>query len=315
MRSSSLSGRRAMRYMPRACLTTTSYRDDMLLDQFVSQGGEMSTLNDFYANKIAVVTGAGSGIGRSIARLLSRCGAKVHCVDINGEAAAAVAGELNNAEAHTLDVTDAEAVRALADKIYADDGRVDLLFNNAGIGHAALVLETELEDWRSVLEVNVMGVVNGIHAFLPRMVQQPTVSHLVNTASGAGLFPHPKMAPYCASKHAVVGLSQSLSAELHDSKVKVTILCPGVINTAIAKNTKMRGETRMHQSQTVEFYEKNGATPDKVAVDLLNDIRKGKLFCLTPRTEVGLGWLVYRLSPGLAIRLMRAQINKILGAR
>ena len=275
----------------------------------------MPTLNDFYANKIAVVTGAGSGIGRSIARLLARCGAKVHCADINGEAAATVAGELDNAEAHTLDVTDAEAVRALADKIYAKDGRVDLLFNNAGIGHAALMADTQLEDWRSVLEVNVMGVVNGIHAFLPRMVQQSTAAHIVNTASGAGLIPHPKMAAYCASKHAVVGLSTSLSAELHDSNVRVTILCPGVINTAIVKNTKMRGETRTHQSQAIEFYEKNGAAPHKVAIDLLNDVRNAKLFCLSPRTEVGIGWLLYRLSPGLAIRLMRAQINKILGTR
>lgn len=275
----------------------------------------MPTLNDFYANKIAVVTGAGSGIGRSIARLLSRCGTKVHCADINGEAASTVAGELDNAEAHTLDVTDAEAVRALADKIYAKDGRVDLLFNNAGIGHAALMADTQLEDWRSVLEVNVMGVVNGIHAFLPRMVQQSTAAHIVNTASGAGLIPHPKMAAYCASKHAVVGLSTSLSAELHDSNVRVTILCPGVINTAIVKNTKMRGETRTHQSQAIEFYEKNGAAPHKVAIDLLNDVRNAKLFCLSPRTEVGIGWLLYRLSPGLAIRLMRAQINKILGTR
>ena len=276
---------------------------------------EQAACAGFYRNKVAVVTGAGSGIGRAIARLLAHYGARVHCADINGAATAAVASELSHAQAHTLDVTDAAAVQALAEHIYATDGRVDLLFNNAGIGHAAQVLETELQDWRAVLEVNVLGVVNGIHAFLPRMVKQATRSHIVNTASGAGLFPHPKMAAYSASKHAVVGLSTSLAAELHGSNVVVTVLCPGVINTDIAKNTRMRGETKAHQSQTIDYYQKNGATPDKVATDLLNDVRNAKLFCLTPRGQVGLGWLIYRLSPRLAQRVMRAEIDKILGLR
>ena len=271
--------------------------------------------DDFYKGKVAVVTGAGSGIGRSIARLLDRCGAKVHCADIDAEAAATVVAELSHAQAHRLDVADAKAVQALADRVFAEDGHVDLLVNNAGIGHAALVMDTELDDWRRVLDVNLMGVVNGIHAFLPRMLHQSAVSHIVNTASGAGLFPHPRMAPYCASKHAVVGLSTSLSAELHGSTVKVTILCPGVIDTAIAKKTQMRGETKTHQTQTIDYYQKHGATPDKVAMDLLSDVRKGKLFSLTPRMQVGIGWFVYRFSPGLAIRLMRAEIDKILGIR
>lgn len=275
----------------------------------------MSALDDYYNGKVAVVTGAGSGIGRAIARRLDHHGARVHCADIDADAAATLAGELSRATAHVLDVADAQAVQALADRVYAEEGRVDLLFNNAGIGHAALLLDTELADWRTVMDVNVMGVVHGIHAFLPRMVAQSTVSHIINTASGAGLIPHPKMAVYTASKHAIVGLSTSLAAELGDSKVRVTILCPGVINTGIAKRTHMRGETRSHQSTTVAFYEKNGAAPEKVAVDLLNDVRKSRLFCLTPRTEVGIGWFVYRLSPRLAIVLMRKQINRILGTR
>ena len=275
----------------------------------------MPAFNGFYANKIAVVTGAGSGIGRAIAGLLDQCGAKVHCADVDGSAAASVAAMLRRGRAHTLDVTDADALRALADAIYAEEGRVDLLFNNAGIGHAALVTETELDDWRRLLEVNVMGVVNGIHAFLPRLLAQPTVSHIVNTASGAGLLPHPRMAPYSASKHAVVGLSTSLAAELHGSKVKVTVLCPGVINTAIARSTLMRGDTGARHRQAVAYYQKYGATPDRVASDLLKDVRRGKLFCLTPWSQIGVGWLIYRLSPRVAMSLMRAQIDKVLGIR
>lgn len=275
----------------------------------------MSTTKDFYADKVAVVTGAGSGIGKAIAKLLSELGAKVHCADLNGVAAAAVAAGLSDGRGHTLDVTDAQAFQRLADEIYAEDGRVDLLFNNAGIGHAARVIDTELDDWRRLLEVNVMGVVNGIHVFLPRLLAQSTASHIINTASGAGLLPHPRMAPYSASKHAVVGLSTSLAAELHGSNVKVTVLCPGVINTDIARSTRMRGDTQARQPQAVAYYEKNGAAPERVAQDLLKDVRNGRLFCLTPRSEIGVGWWIYRLSPRLAMSVMRAQINKILGMR
>ena len=274
----------------------------------------MAASENFYANKVAVVTGAGSGIGRSIAQQLARYGARVHCCDINGRAAEMTAGELDHAQAHTLDVSDASVVRALADKLFADHGRVDFLFNNAGIGHAAAVMDTELEDWRRLFKVNVMGVVNGVEAFLPRMLQQDGVSHLVNTASGAGLFPHPKMAPYAASKHAVVGFSTSLAAELHGRNVKVTVVCPGVVNTGIAAASTMRGETKAQQVNAIAYYEKNGATPDRIARDVLDDVRHSKLFCLTPRGSVGLGWFLYRVSPALASRVMRAQIAKILGA-
>jgi len=275
----------------------------------------MSRLNQFCAGKVAVVTGAGSGIGRAIAQALALNGARVHCADINGEAAAAVAAGLPDAQEHTLDVSDAAAVGALADAVYERDRRVDLLFNNAGIGHAALMAETELADWRRLIDINLMGVVHGVHAFLPRMLKQSTPSRIVNTASGAGLFPHPRMATYTAVKHAVVGLSTSLAAELEDSKVGVTILCPGIINTAITHHIVTSGETSSYRAQAIAYYEKNGASPDRVAHDLLNDVRRNKLFCLSPRTQVGVGWLLYRMSPRLAIAAMRGQISKVLGVR
>lgn len=275
----------------------------------------MSKLADYYNNKVAVVTGAGAGIGRSIATLLSANGARVYCLDINLKAAQAVADQLPGAQAFALDVSDAAAVQDFADEIYAREGRVDLLFNNAGVGHSGLFVDSELVDWQLMLNVNVMGVVHGIHAFLPRMLKQAGPCHIINTASGAGIIPMPRAAPYCAAKHAVVGLSQSLAAELHGTSVAVTILCPGTINTDIIKNTTMRGATAsVRQEQAAQHYAVKGTSPDRVASDVLHDVIKGKLFCTTPANEVAVGWFLQRLSPGFMQRVMRGRMAKVAGA-
>ncbi|MDD0843484.1 SDR family NAD(P)-dependent oxidoreductase [Pseudomonas sp. Gutcm_11s] len=270
----------------------------------------------YYNNKIAVVTGAGSGIGRAIAHALSAQGCKVYCTDIDLAAATAVAQELDNASPYRLDVADAAAVSVFANEVFTREGRVNLLFNNAGVGHAGAVVDTELADWKWVMNINVMGVVHGLHAFLPRMLEQDSPGHIINTASGAGIIPMPRTAPYCASKHAVVGLSQSLAGELHGSNVGLTILCPGTINTAIIKNTKMSGSTAQErQAQAIEHYAKKGTSPEQVADDVLRAVVKGKLFCVTPRKEVGLGWFLQRLSPGLMQWIMRARMNTVEGVK
>lgn len=270
-------------------------------------------MTNYYRDKVAVVTGAGSGIGKAIATLLGRYGARVHCADIDGEAATKTADEIGNAAAHTVDVTDAAAMEGLAQAVYAADGRVDLLFNNAGIGHAGRVEDSELEDWRRVLDVNVMGVIHGIHAFLPRLQEQDGKSHIVNTASLAGLISPPQMAPYAASKHAVVGLSESLASDLHGSGIAVTILCPGIINTPIVARIRMSGDTAGHRDHVIDYYQRKGTLPDKVAKDLLADVRRRKLFCLTPRLEVGAAWFLQRLSPRLAAVVMRAGVKTVMG--
>jgi NAD(P)-dependent dehydrogenase (short-subunit alcohol dehydrogenase family) len=271
---------------------------------------EENTMKNF-TGAVAVVTGAGSGIGRAIALQLAREGATVHCVDLNKDAADAVARECRNGLPHCVDVTDADAVRELAETICADGGRVDILVNNAGVAHAGKIIDCEIEDWRRLLDVNVMGVVHGIHAFLPRMLEQKTPGHIVNTASGAGLFANPGMGPYCASKHAIVGLSQVLAAELHDSPIDVTILCPGIVNTSIIQASQFRGHAQGRKEKTIAFYEKRAATPDRIATDLLKAMRKGKLFCITRRLEVGLGWYLHRLSPRLSLAASRRMMKML----
>jgi len=251
--------------------------------------------------QVAVVTGAGSGIGRATARLLGRLGAKVHVTDLDGAAAGAVSGEIEaaggRAAEHAVDVTDPGAVESLAEGVFADGGRVDILHNNAGVGHGGNVEETTLEDWQRVIGVNLMGTVHGIHFFVPRMLRQGRPGHIVNTASMAGLVASAQLAPYCTSKFGVVGLTEALNAELAPRGIRVTAICPGIIDTPITEAAVMRGEMLERAEATRDFYRRRGASPDRVAEAVVEAIRKGRMIQTVPRWHVDPGWLLKRISP------------------
>ena len=253
--------------------------------------------------KIAVITGAGSGIGRSTALLLARHGAKVHVADVRFETAEDVEMEIEvaggTAEAHALDVADPAAVEALAAAIFEAEGGVDILHNNAGIGHGGNIEATTVEDWQRVIGVNLLGVAYGIQAFVPRMLEQGRPASVVNTASQAGLWPAAKMAPYCASKYGVVGLTESLNAELSKRGIHFSAICPGIINTPIVATGIMRGDVAEMQGKVTRYYDKRGASPDEVAEAVLRAIDRHTMIVPVPRRQVTVPYLLHRISPRL----------------
>ena len=260
--------------------------------------------------KVAVVTGAGSGIGRSTALLLARNGAKVHVADIDAERAREVVREIEaaggNASAHALDVSDPTAVDAFAEAVFAADGRVDILHNNAGIGHVANIEATTVEDWQRVIGVNLLGVAYGIQAFVPRMLAQGRPASVINTASQAGINPAPKMAPYVSSKYGVVGMTESLNAELSRRGIRFSAICPGIIDTNIVATATMRGELAAKQRKLTDFYATKGVSPDEVADAVLRAIEKHTLIVPVPRRQVLVPYLLHRLSPNLMQPIARA---------
>ncbi|TJY59747.1 SDR family NAD(P)-dependent oxidoreductase [Sinimarinibacterium sp. CAU 1509] len=196
-------------------------------------------------NKVAVITGAGSGFGRELAILCAAEGMRLVLADIDAaglDATQALLPETTEVLKQHCDVSKAGDVAALADATYERYGAAHLLFNNAGVAVAGPTWTTTVQDWQWVLGVNLMGVVHGVQSFVPRMLEQGDACHVVNTASVAGLLSVPASSVYCVSKHGVVTLSECLHHELQvaGGKVGVSVLCPAFVNTGIADAARHR---------------------------------------------------------------------------
>lgn len=271
-----------------------------------------------FTGRVVVITGAGSGIGRATAHAFAHEGAKLHLVDMARGRVEEVAGELRlmgaEAHAHCVDIRDAEAMEALADAVYSRHDHTDVLVNNAGVGHSAMLHETPLDDWKWVLDTNLWGVIHGLHAFVPRMIDQGGDAHIVNTASLAGLLGLPSMAPYCASKFAVVGISESLGVELAPYGIGVTAICPGIIDTDIIRAGKMEGTTAVNKQKIAAYYRRRGIAPERVARDILRAIRSGRPVQVTAGSAHPALWLK-RLSPRLFQGAARLLHTRVIGGR
>ena len=222
------------------------------------------------AGKVAVVTGAASGIGLGIARTFAREGMHVVAADIDATRLAEEVGRLPRADgvvtAVPTDVRDLASVEALAQQAYDRHGAVHVLVNNAGVLARGATWDLELSDWERVLRVNLWGVIHGIKAFVPLMLQGGQEGHVVNVGSMASVVPHPTLGPYNASKHAVLGISEALAAELAaEGRIGVTLVMPGRVASRLGG-----GEP-----------DPSVMDPDEVGAVVVRAIRGGELFAFT----------------------------------
>ena len=203
--------------------------------------------------KVAVVTGAGSGIGRELALACAREGSRIVLADVDERGMAETVSQMESSLAEgrepgrgslvvRCDVSKPEQLENLAAKTYERFGAAHVVFNNAGVAVCGPAWTATLEDWKWVLDINLMGVVHGIRAFVPRMLEQKQEGHIVNTASVAGFLSLPGSAVYCVSKHAVVTLSECLLHDLRvaESRIGVSVLAPAFVNTGIGESERNR---------------------------------------------------------------------------
>lgn len=270
----------------------------------------------FFAGKTAIVTGAGSGIGRAIALELADAGCKVVLTDIVQERIDKVVEELKSkgAEAggYRVDHSKLEDVEGFADAFFSEWDHVDILCSNAGVGQGAWFEETPLEDWEWVLGINLWGAVYMMHVFVPRMIARKQGSILL-TASDAGLVAMPGMTAYTASKYAVVGMGETLRTELSVHDIKVSLLCPGDIATNIIRDGRVHlydSTGRSAKPEIEKYYETKGVDPSVVAKAALRGLERDQAIILVPWIHHGPLIVLRRISPQLYHAVMRFLLKK-----
>lgn len=268
--------------------------------------------------KVALVTGGGAGIGRATAVELARHGArKVVIVDRDlaaaNETADAVRAACAEAAVYRVDVSDEAAMNRLAAQVLNEHGVVDILVNNAGIGMAGRFLETSAADWENIMGVNVRGVICGTREFGAHMVERGEGGTIINVASAAAYIPSKSMVAYGTTKAAVLALSESLRADFADEGITVTAVCPGFVNTNIAKSTVYAGMTAEQQERAREkadaAYRRRNFTPEATAKAIVKAAETGPAV-LPIAAESWIGYAMRRISPSMMRLFARFDIRQ-----
>jgi len=265
-------------------------------------------------NKLALVTGAGSGIGRATALALAEEGARVIVTDLNEPSADATAEQIRSknqwAEAYQLDVTDMDRMVDMGRDVEQAQGPLDILVNNAGIAVAGLFVDVSIENFRKVMDINMMGVVNGCHAFLPAMVARGQEAHVVNIASMAGYIGVGRMTAYCTTKFAVLGFSECLRAEMAAHGIGVSAICPGMIKTNIVNAGIFEApdlDIEEKRKDIDALYQKRNYSPEKVARKIIGAVRKNRAVVpITP--EAWVSYYIKRWAPWVISRLAQRDL-------
>ena len=249
--------------------------------------------------KVAVITGAASGIGRALARQLRDQGCHLALVDVDADGLARLQQEFapvdggRRVSVHAADVSDKARMQAVSGEVIAAHGTVNLLVNNAGVGYEAAFPQTSLDDWQHVVSVNLWGTIYGCHFFLPHLARAER-AHIVNLSSLFGIVGMAGQTAYCTTKFAIRGFSESLLEELRDTTVGLTVVHPGSVATNIMKTA--RGDDPELLKRIADWFDKNAISPEKAAAQIIAAVRKGKpRLLISP--EVHFADLVKRLAP------------------
>jgi NAD(P)-dependent dehydrogenase (short-subunit alcohol dehydrogenase family) len=262
-------------------------------------------------SRLVVITGGASGIGLETARAFAQAGASLVLADLDTDRLDAARKAITELGAPCLvaavDVTDPEAMGEFAGWLEREARVPDIVVNNAGIGYLGPLVGSPLESWKSVFDVNVMGVVHGCRAFLPGMIAAGGKRRVVNVASIAGVAGAPNMSAYAASKHAVIGLSEVLSMELEGTDIGLTIVCPGIIDTAIMLSPRhIAPMIPLEQvDRMAAYYRRRGTKPAVVAAAIVKAVRRGSPIVLIGH-HARATYHLKRVSRGLARRAILA---------
>lgn len=258
--------------------------------------------------KVVFITGAASGIGEALAVALAAQGARLVLADIDDarlQALAARLGSGGEVEAHVLDVTDADAFAARVADLVARLGRLDVIFNNAGTAVSGDARDLDVARWKRIVDVNLMGVIHGTDAAFRVMAAQRGGGHIVNIASLAGLTAFPTNAPYCATKHAVVGMSLALRIEGEDLGVRVSVVCPGFVETNIFTASEA---VNVPQEQLIGNIPLPKVSATEAAERILEGVARNRAVIIFP-AYARIMWWLNRLSPWFGVPLGRRLVR------